>query len=907
MRIPLYYFYSLILIPLIIGITSFDADAQLPEGFSEETITDEFFRPVGITFDPNGQGYVWEKNGLVYVVDSSDQLLPEPLLDLREEVGDWGDHGMLGFTLDPDFLENGYFYLMYVVDRHHLLYYGSPAYEPDSNITNAATIGRIVRYQADPSNNFTTTIQDSRKVLIGESIDQGIPILIASHGVGSLFFGTDGTLLASTGEGGSFLSDDVGNDNNTYFQTALDEGIIQPHENVGSLRAQMVDNLNGKVLRIDPETGDGVPSNPYYDETSPRAPRSRVYALGFRNPFRCMLRPGTGSHNPEDGNPGVMFIGEVGGDQWEELNICDAPAQNFGWPFFEGIVKKDAFWEGANPNPTTPNPNFGIGDCDQEFYTFQELIKQPKANQENEFEDTCNPDNAIPDAFTYDHKPPTLTYSNKLGNLPPRAQVPIFNEQGEMDTINVTDPESPVSGPEMNGYTSVTGVFYDGDNFPEEYQGKYLHADYSWWIKALDFDEQNVLHSIEDFHNHSDYVLSLAVHPKNGCLYYINFVTKLQRICFGGNNPPVAIAEFDQQYGPAPLEVQFTGDQSYDPEGTTLDYFWDFGDGNSSSEKNPTYTFTPADDLPKRYDVLLTVTDSLGASTTKELIISPNNTPPIVEISSFEDGDTYSINGYSELLLRADAYDAEQFLFSLDWEWITILKHNTHEHAEAPINDRVTQTLIEPLGCADNEVYWYQIQVAVKDSFGLVGRDTSELFPYCEDPFFELEYWRANAESDRVILNWSAITESDLDYYEVQRITTAQGIRTIGNVNPAGAGLAYHFEDQNPVLGYNNYRLKVFRNDGTFDFTEEIRVTFPPVQAIKVYPNPTEETATFELDELRGEITIELFSAAGALILSEVQTQAKFDISLAGLPVGIYTYRILNGSEELTGTISKIP
>ncbi len=46
---------------------------------------------------------------------------PTPLIDLSEEVGDWRDYGLLGFALDPNFYVNGYIYLLYVVDYHHLL------------------------------------------------------------------------------------------------------------------------------------------------------------------------------------------------------------------------------------------------------------------------------------------------------------------------------------------------------------------------------------------------------------------------------------------------------------------------------------------------------------------------------------------------------------------------------------------------------------------------------------------------------------------------------------------------------------------------------------------------------------------------------------------------------------------
>ena len=199
----------------------------------------------------------------------------------RRVIGN-GDHGLLGFVLDPDYLNNGYFYLFYVVDRHHLLHFGTREYDASITSENEATIARITRYQADANKGFKEIVPDSRKVLVGQNIsDRSFPILMASHGVGTLAFGTDGTLLASGGDAGAFERADIGSADETYFAQALKDGIIQEKENVGSFRAQLIDNLSGKMIRIDPQTGGGVSSNPFYDANNPRAPQSRVWGLGL--------------------------------------------------------------------------------------------------------------------------------------------------------------------------------------------------------------------------------------------------------------------------------------------------------------------------------------------------------------------------------------------------------------------------------------------------------------------------------------------------------------------------------------------------------------------------------------------------------------------------------------------------
>ena len=79
-------------------------------------------------------------------------------------------------------------------------------------------------------------------------------------------------------------------------------------------------------------------------------------------------------------------------------------------------------------------------------------------------------------------------------------------------------------------------------------------------------------------------------------------------------------------------QVQLTGDGSSDPDGTVASYAWTFGDGNTSTEANPTHTYG-ADDT---YTVELTVTDDQGLAsdtvTTEVTVedVQPNEAPVAV-------------------------------------------------------------------------------------------------------------------------------------------------------------------------------------------------------------------------------------------------------------------------------------
>ena len=238
--------------------------------------------------------YVWERGGRVWIVEN-DVKLPVPLLDISDEVG-WGVTAIMGCSAlpsIPNFTTNGRFYLMYIVDRHHLLNFGTPSYDPAIRTTistarpsDASRDIRLAPVRRSPHSPDPT----SRLVLVGETKSTGFPVTARIRTpFGTLFFGTDGTLLATCGDGAGLS--DGGSDPTSYYVNGLSEGIIKTKENVGAFRSQMVDSHSGKLLRIDPMTGDGVPSNPYYDPTDRRAPRSRVFALGLRNAFRMTLQP----------------------------------------------------------------------------------------------------------------------------------------------------------------------------------------------------------------------------------------------------------------------------------------------------------------------------------------------------------------------------------------------------------------------------------------------------------------------------------------------------------------------------------------------------------------------------------------------------------------------------------------
>jgi len=705
--------------------------ATLPSGFTETQIGGTWNEAVGLLFEDNGRMYVWERAGRVWIVENGVKR-STPLIDLSEEVGGWRDYGLLGFALDPNFRSNGFIYLLYVVDRHHLMNFGTGSYNPAANEYFAATIGRITRYTARASDGFTSVDPASRRVLLGESKSTGFPILHQSHGVGALVFGTDGTLLASCGDGACYNHADIGSDGDTYFSQGLADGIIRPKENVGAYRSQLVDCLNGKVVRIDPATGDGVVGNPFFEVANPRAAKSRVWALGLRNPCRMTLRPGTGSHQRSDANPGVLYIGDVGWNTWEDLHVATGPGQNFGWPAFEGIGVRSEYYNSNVPNQDAPNPLYPGAGCSQ-YFSFRDLIKQATSVAANRppFANPCNTSVKIPSAIPqFNHAPPAIDWQHGTA----RARTWIYDGSGIATGVNLGAAGSPVTGPQFAGNCSMGGVWYRGADFPAQYRNTYFHADYgAKWIRQFTFDASDRPVAVNDFLADGGGVVALGTHPVEGGLYYISWASVLRKISWsaGGNQPPVARIAVNKTYGPGPLTVQFTGSGSSDPESQALAYRWNFGDGTAeSTAANPSHVFAPGSGAPAKFVVTLTVTDSSNASSQSTQIISVNNTPPTVTITSPAEGTRYPMTGDTSYNLRATVTDPEHPDAQLKYEWQTILHHNNHEHADPADTNHLASTVISPVGC-DGNTYFYRVVLTVTDPAGLVTQKEVRLYPDC--------------------------------------------------------------------------------------------------------------------------------------------------------------------------------
>jgi len=890
--------------------------AQVPDDFFDQLVDDGpgVDYALGLTFDDNGRMYTWHRLGLVKIWDDNhDGAI---LIDIFPEMAFYGDHGLLGFALDPNFLSNGYMYLYYIVDQHHLLEFGSPNYNPNQTNVDKATIGRVTRYQADINTGFTSLVANSRTVLIGDGISNGPPVLHISHSGGMLAFGDDGSLLICMGDGSDYDQIDYGSaaGGNNFAQEGLNLGILRVQEDVGTFRSQMVNSYSGKVLRINPVTGEGYPSNPYYDANNPNSAQSRVWALGMRQPFRMTHVPGTGSTDPADGNPGHFYIGDVGGNQWEEVNFINEPGLNMGWPLFEGHVSLPRFDTLPIFNLDAPNPLAGVNGCPDYFY-FSDLT-QKATHEAVVFKNPCDTSQLIPDNIpTFIHHLPAVAYRNKT-NPEVLTFVPGVDAEGNPVGVSITDT-SAVSGQPFTGAAALGGMFYTGEAYPPAYKNSYFHADFFGQVHNMKVDEQGYINAVEVFRNDSFPVLTMAMNPIDENIYYVGYNPyQIRKFQFGGNVPPVAViasstAAGPENYGPSPLTVDFNATGSYEPQEEPITFLWDFGNGNTSTDSIPSMTFTAEANTPTSYTVTLTVTDSLGASDTEEMIISVNNTPPVVDITSIEDGDFYTFPEDIELNMEGVVTDAEHSQEELSYAWQLHLHHNSHYHSEPVDTNRITHASFLPFGCQE-DTYWYRIGLSVTDPSGLIGYDEVEIFPWCQGEIFDLLDLSQGDSESGIKLEWIVGDEVDVVNYELQRSGPDMIFTKIADVSGSGTGPgAFNYEhvDTDPLMGESWYRVKVRNGDGAFDFSPAIQVAFFGRNDLVVYPNPTDDILYLGVDEVNGSLKMELFDMRGKLVKSqswESTSSLLAEIDLTDLRPGIYFYRVSNnGSYLYRGKVMK--
>jgi glucose/arabinose dehydrogenase/PKD repeat protein len=563
----------------------------LPTGFTESVVWTGLTNPTNIEFAPvaDGRIFVAEKSGIIKVFDNQADQTATVFADLRPNVHDFWDRGMLGMAVHPQFPAQPYVYVLYTYDAP---IGGSPptwgdacANPPGATGDGCVVSGRLSRLTASGNQMI-----GPEEVFINDWCQQ-----YPSHSIGDLAFGGDGALYVTGGDGASFNFADYGQDGNPLNPCGDPPGgvgatLTPPTAEGGALRSQDrrtpadPTTLDGTVLRLDPLTGQPASGNP---TTSGDLNAQRIVAQGLRNPFRMTTRPGTNE----------LWLGDVGWGTWEELNRIANPTAtvtNFGWPCYEGAGRQSGY-DGLNLNI-----------CENLYGQMPSPVTSPHYAYNHSAQvvagETCPTGGSSTAGVAF--------YPSAGGSFPADYRGALFFADYTRDCIWVMRAPSPTALPDpASRATFAAQATNPVDLEVHPTTGELWYADFQG----------------------------------AGAVRKIRFA--------GANTPPTAVAAATPTNGPAPLTVNFNGGGSSDPDpGATLTYAWDLDDDGAFDDATGV-TATWTYQQPNTYTPELRVTDNLGASDTDAVTITAGNTAPTATISSpasslrWKVGDTVSFSG----------------------------------------------------------------------------------------------------------------------------------------------------------------------------------------------------------------------------------------------------------------------
>jgi glucose/arabinose dehydrogenase len=541
--------------------------SELPERFQEDVVLSGLTEPTAVRFSGDGRVFVAEKSGLIKVFTDLDDPTPTVFGDLRTGVHNYWDRGLLGLALDPGFPAEPYVYVLYTYD----LDLANPGLFPRWGAAGVTADG-CPSPPGGTGDGCVVSGRLSRLQALGDVMTGPEQVLIdgnwcqqyPSHSVGGLGFGSDGALYVSAGDGASFGFADYGQDGDPLNPCG------DPPAGAGG--TQTPPSAEGGALRSqdlrtasDPTglNGSILRLDPDTGEAPPDNP-----GTGDANARRIVAH---GFRNPFRFTirPGTneLWVGDVGWTQWEEIDgLIDpvgAPIENFGWPCYEGASRQGSY------------DSLDLDLCES-------LYAQGAASSPH---------------YAYRH------------------------------------PDKVVAGESCPaGSSAISGLaFYQGGIYPAAYDGALFFGDHSrrciWAMREGPGGQPNPS-DIVTFAAAAANPVDLQIGP-GGDLFYVDLDGgTVRRISYlPENQAPTAVASASATSGIAPLEVDFDGTGSSDPdEGNSLDYAWDLdGDGqfDDSTDPQPSFTYDAG-----TYQVRLRVTDSDDASdTTDPITISADNAP----------------------------------------------------------------------------------------------------------------------------------------------------------------------------------------------------------------------------------------------------------------------------------------
>ena len=161
----------------------------------------------------------------------------------------------------------------------------------------------------------------------------------------------------------------------------------------------------------------------------------------------------------------------------------------------------------------------------------------------------------------------------------------------------------------------------------------------------------------------------------------------------------------------------------------------------------------------------------------------------------------------------------------------------------------------------------------------------------------ELFSFSGNCDGNATTLKWSTATETNNDFFTIERSIDGINYELLGTLDGAGNSLQisnYSFIDVTPFVGTSYYRLKQTDFDGQFEYSEIIAVQCDnEILEVRVYPTPFTNELTIEMPGNNESVNFEIINSMGVAIYKGSFIQ-KTTIQTSGFAAGIYVIKFAN-------------
>jgi glucose/arabinose dehydrogenase len=284
------------------------------------------------------------------------------------------------------------------------------------------------------------------------------------------------------------------------------------------------------------------------------------------------------------------------------------------------------------------------------------------------------------------------------------------------------------------GCTAVIGgAFVPNGVWPSAFDDTYLYGDFVCG-KIIRLTPGGGGFTASDFvtglGTNSITTLKFGPYGSTQAAYYLNYLNggEVRRIAYVGaaNRSPTAVMSASPTSGPAPLTVTFDGRDSTDPDGDSLTYTWNFGDGSpNGSGGTTTHQYAAG-----TYTATLKVRDGHGGVSTATQRIDSGNSPPTPTITSPTNSKTFAVG--ETITLHGSATDPQDGSLpnsALSWE--VIKHHDTHVHPFLPPTTGNDVPIVgpDPEDFAATNTTYLEIRLTATDSKGLSATVVRNLYP----------------------------------------------------------------------------------------------------------------------------------------------------------------------------------